>query len=92
MGCKLTLIGEGRFPWRVTYGELRELVRKAAAAMSEMGITVGDRVVGYLPNCLEAVVAMLACTSLGALWRYSYLVGLLLINEKVLHLRISESQ
>jgi acetoacetyl-CoA synthetase len=39
-----------------------------AAALRGMGITVGDRVVGYLPNVPETVVAMLATASLGAIW------------------------
>ena len=52
----------------LTWAELRESVRKCAAAMDACGITTGDRVAGYLANHASTVVAMLAATSLGALW------------------------
>lgn len=39
-----------------------------ASAMRRMGIRINDRVVGYIPNCIEAITAMLAATSLGAIW------------------------
>lgn len=53
---------------RVTFADLRERVRRCAAALRRAGIRVGDRVVGYIANCAEAVVAMLAATSIGAIW------------------------
>jgi acetoacetyl-CoA synthetase len=53
---------------RVTYAQLAVQVARAAAALRALGVGPGDRVVGYLPNIPEAVVAMLAATSLGALW------------------------
>lgn len=37
--------------------------------MKASGVKVGDRVAGYIPNCPEAVIAMLAATSIGAIWR-----------------------
>ena len=43
-------------------------VRRLAAALRELGIVNGDRVVGCLPNTPHAVVAMLATTSIGAIW------------------------
>ncbi|RVX65930.1 hypothetical protein B0A52_10237 [Exophiala mesophila] len=52
----------------VTWSELRERVRICAAAMEASGVQQGERVVGYLSNHANAVVAMLAATSLGALW------------------------
>jgi acetoacetyl-CoA synthetase len=52
----------------VTWSELRERVRICAAAMQRHGIHHGDRVVGYLANHVNTVVAMLAATSLGAIW------------------------
>ncbi len=52
----------------VTYGELRERVGRCAAYLRKVGIKSDDRVAGFLPNCIEAVVAMLATTSLGAIW------------------------
>lgn len=52
----------------ITFAELRRQVALYASAMRKMGVTVGDRVTGYLPNCIEAVVAMLATSSIGAIW------------------------
>ena len=52
----------------VTWDELRERVRACAAAMEAAGVKVGDRVAGYLANHAQTVVAMLAATSLGAIW------------------------
>ena len=51
-----------------TYGELRREVAKIAAALRRTGVEPGDRVAGFLPNLPETVVAMLAATSLGAVW------------------------
>lgn len=53
---------------RVTYGELARRVAACAAALAQRGVGVGDRVVGWLPNLPEAVIVMLAATSLGATW------------------------
>ena len=52
----------------LTYAELFEQVARVAGFLRQAGVTVGDRVAGYLPNCHETVVAMLAATSLGAVW------------------------
>ena len=52
----------------VTYRELAEQVRKLTNWMAGAGIEPGDRVAGFMPNCIEAVVAMLATASLGAVW------------------------
>src|SRR5919112_6818055 len=51
-----------------SWAQLREQVAALSAALSEMGVERGDRVVAYLPNVPEAVVAFLACASLGAVW------------------------
>uniref|UniRef100_A0A673JL92 Acetoacetyl-CoA synthetase n=1 Tax=Sinocyclocheilus rhinocerous TaxID=307959 RepID=A0A673JL92_9TELE len=53
---------------KVTFGELRRDVALFAAAMRKMGIKIGDRGVGYLPNGIHAVEAMLAAASIGAIW------------------------
>ncbi len=53
---------------RTTFAELSVRVAQTAAAMRALGVTVGDRVAGYLPNITEAVVAMLAASSIGAIW------------------------
>ena len=50
----------------ITYAELQREVSKAAHALTELGVTAGDRVAIYLPMIPEAVVAMLACARIGA--------------------------
>ncbi len=49
----------------------REMARQAAAlaeTMKARGVSKGDRVVGYLPNIPETVIAFLAAASIGAIW------------------------
>ncbi|XP_067911170.1 acetoacetyl-CoA synthetase [Heterodontus francisci] len=53
---------------KVTFGELKRDVALYAAALRKMGVKIGDRVVGYLPNGIHAVEAMLATASIGAIW------------------------
>ena len=52
----------------LTAGELREAVARARAGLVRLGVGRGDRVAAYLPNVPEAVVALLATASLGAIW------------------------
>ncbi len=52
----------------LSIGELRRQVGAAAAGLRKLGVQKGDRVVGYLPNIPEALVAFLGCASLGAIW------------------------
>jgi acetoacetyl-CoA synthetase len=52
----------------VSYAQLYALVGRCQAALEALGVQEGDRVAGYLPNTVETVVAMLAATSLGAIW------------------------
>jgi acetoacetyl-CoA synthetase len=52
----------------LTYRALTEAVARVAEALRRQGIRSGDRVVGFLPNIPEAVIAMLAASSLGAVW------------------------
>jgi acetoacetyl-CoA synthetase len=52
----------------ISYGELYEEVARVAAGLKAVGVVPGDRVAGFLPNIPETVVAMLAATSLGAVW------------------------
>ncbi|MFL5816301.1 MAG: acetoacetate--CoA ligase [Conexibacter sp.] len=60
--------GEGRELAEMTWGELRALTARIAAGLRAHGVTRGDRVVAYLPNIPEAMAAMLACASIGAVW------------------------
>jgi acetyl-CoA synthetase len=50
----------------VTYAQLTDEVKRAANALTELGVQTGDRVAIYLPMIPEAVVAMLACARIGA--------------------------
>jgi acetoacetyl-CoA synthetase len=52
----------------LTFGELRDLVARVRAGLVRLGVGRGDRVVAYLPNIPETLAAMLATTSLGAVW------------------------
>ncbi len=52
----------------LTFGELADQVSRARAGLIRLGVGRGDRVVGYVPNIPEALVAFLACASLGAIW------------------------
>jgi acetyl-CoA synthetase len=51
----------------ITYADLLAEVSQAAHALTEIGITSGDRVAIYMPLIPEAVVAMLACARIGAI-------------------------
>src|SRR5262245_34217339 len=57
-----------RDPQELTFGDLREQVARARAGLQRLGVGPGDRVVGYLPNVPETLVAFLATASLGAVW------------------------
>ncbi|HVP15314.1 MAG TPA: acetoacetate--CoA ligase, partial [Terriglobales bacterium] len=52
----------------LSFAELRHEVARWQAALRREGVRPGDRVAGWLPNVPEAVIAMLAATSLGAVW------------------------
>ena len=53
---------------KMTYAELYSTVARLAASLREIGIRPGDRVAGYMPNLMETAIAMLAATSVGAVW------------------------
>jgi acetoacetyl-CoA synthetase len=59
---------EDQADYGLTYRQLYEQVASVAAWLKSNGLQPGDRVAAYLPNMPEAVVAMLAATSLGAVW------------------------
>ena len=52
----------------LSFKELYEAVSRWQQAFKNMGITKGDRIAGYMPNMPETIIAMLAATSLGAIW------------------------
>ena len=51
-----------------TFGQLRSRVQQFAASLRSVGVKKGDRVVGYIPNCPEAIEAMAATAAIGAIW------------------------
>lgn len=53
---------------KVSYAELYDTVARLAKSLREIGVTRGDRVVAYSPNIIQTAVAMLAATSIGAIW------------------------
>ncbi len=67
---KIALIfkGEAQDSIRMTYSELYDEVARVAKSLKEMGVKAGDRVGGFVPNMPEAIIAMLATTSMGAVW------------------------
>ncbi|MFZ9200460.1 MAG: acetoacetate--CoA ligase [Paracoccaceae bacterium] len=52
----------------MSWAEVGGAVRKLATRLRAMGIGPGDRVVAYMPNLPETVIAMLATTAIGAVW------------------------
>jgi acetoacetyl-CoA synthetase len=52
----------------LSWGELRSQVAATAAGLRGLGVGRGDRVVAYVPNIPEAIVAFLATASIGAVW------------------------
>ncbi len=67
---RLALIfrGEDAVRRTLTYNQIYDEVAKTAASLRKMGIQKGDRVVGFVPNMPESIIAMLAATSIGAVW------------------------
>jgi acetoacetyl-CoA synthetase len=60
--------GEGWPSIRMSYAQLYDEVARMAKSLRDLGIRAGDRVVGFLPNMPHATIAMLAATSIGAVW------------------------
>jgi len=60
--------GETQRRARMTYAELYESVARLAKSLRQMGVVPGNRVVAYMPNLMETASAMLAATSIGAVW------------------------
>ena len=56
---------------RVSWRELRDKTAALAAGLKNLGVGRGDRVVAYAPNVPEALIAFLACASIGAIWSSS---------------------
>jgi acetoacetyl-CoA synthetase len=67
-GVAVVARSQTRAPIELTFGELRDQVARARAGLQRLGVGRGDRVVAYLPNIPETLVAFAATASLGAVW------------------------
>lgn len=67
-GDAIVFWGEDQVERRLSHRELYDAVSRLSQALADAGVGPGDRVAGYLPNMPEAVIAMLATASLGAVW------------------------
>ena len=67
-GPAIVFRGEDRVRRTVGRAELYDLVSRLTRAFEAAGVAAGDRVAGYLPNIPEAIAAMLAASSIGAVW------------------------
>ena len=67
-GDALVFWGEDKVRRAVSHAELHALASRVASALATHGIVAGDRVVAYMPNMPEAIIAMLGASSLGAIW------------------------
>ncbi len=73
---------------KLTYGELLEAVNRLANGLKSLGITKGDRVSIYMPNTVEAVIAMLACARIGVIHSVVF-AG---FSEGALKIRINDAK
>lgn len=64
----LVFWGEDKVRSRMSWRELNASVSRMAQALRDLGVGPGDRVAAVIPNIPEAIVGMLATTSLGAVW------------------------
>ncbi len=71
----------------ITYKELHSKVCRFANGLKSLGVSKGDRVVIYLPNSIEAIVAMQACARIGAI--HSVVFGG--FSAKAIHERIHDA-
>jgi len=60
--------GEDSVRRELTYAQLYDAVARLARSLREAGVKPGDRVVGFMPNMPESIIAMLAAASAGASW------------------------
>jgi acetoacetyl-CoA synthetase len=60
--------GEDSVKKELTYRQLYDEVRRVAAGLKKLGVVKGDRIAAFMPNMPETIIAMLAATSIGAIW------------------------
>ena len=61
-------LSESGYQEKITWNELYSKVCKLSAYFNKINLTAGDRVVGYVPNKIEAIVSFLACAKNGIIW------------------------
>jgi acetoacetyl-CoA synthetase len=59
---------EDKNDYKISYSELNQLVTACAQGLMELGVKRGDRIAGFVTNIPETIIAILAATSLGAVW------------------------
>jgi acetoacetyl-CoA synthetase len=64
----LVFCGEDGKHLELSYADLYLRVAQLSSALRQHGIQAGDRVAGFMPNVIDTVVAMLAASSMGAVW------------------------
>ncbi|MFC1673406.1 acetoacetate--CoA ligase [Pseudomonadota bacterium] len=64
----LVFWGEDQVKQHISANTLYERVSQTAQALLALGVQPGDHIAGYLPNMCEAIIAMLATSSIGAVW------------------------
>ncbi|CAM2948795.1 acetoacetate--CoA ligase [Legionella worsleiensis] len=64
----LISINEANEKQILSYGQLYKEVAQCAAGLKAIGVGIGDRVAALMPNIPSTIIAMLATTSLGAVW------------------------
>jgi acetyl-CoA synthetase len=67
-----TWVGEDGTERQVTYSQLFDLVCRIANGLKSLGVKKGDRVVIYMPLCIDSVATMLACARIGAIHSVVY--------------------
>ena len=67
-GPAMIFRGEDKVRRSLSHAEVRAQVSRLQQALAHAGVGKGDRVAGFLPNLPETMIAMLAATSLGAVW------------------------
>ena len=63
--------GESEIKRQLSFKELYDEVRKTAVGLRNLGVKKGDRIAGFMPNMPESIIAMLATSSIGAIWSSS---------------------
>lgn len=60
--------GENQKSAQMSYAQLYDSVACLSESLRTVGVVAGDRVAAYMPNLMETAIAMLATTSIGAIW------------------------